>query len=226
MIGYPRQMAFSPWLTQTAYSRSNACSQAVLAWTLPPAPACPHEPDKFFPASCCYLPYPPTKRQSGSRYSLSKLSLPECSLVQWFYVLSLRMRKRQMEIITLSDTVTKINKHTGNNCRVKLIRGGLRNRLLESSQSAKEIDPRLKWSQWRRAAPLTAQFAVLCSVFTEHILLKRKLHGGLEFSDQKQSIPRKSGWELATFGEGYKPTDSRSESNPMWVQRNSSSAHN
>lgn len=49
-----------------------------------------------------------------------------------------------MEIIALNDTVTKINKHTGNNCRVKLIRGGLRNRLIESSQSAKEIDTRLQ----------------------------------------------------------------------------------
>lgn len=49
-----------------------------------------------------------------------------------------------MEIIALNDTVTKINKHTGNNCRVKLIRGGLRNRLVESSQSAKEIDTRLQ----------------------------------------------------------------------------------
>ena len=63
--------------------------------------------------------------------------------------------------------------------------------------------------------PLTAQFAVLRRVFTEHILLKRKRHGGLEFCDQKQSISRKSGRKLPTFGEGYKPTDSRSESNPM-----------
>lgn len=67
----------------------------------------------------------------------------------------------------------------------------------------------------RRAAPLTAQFVVLGSVFSEHILLKRKLHGGLELCDQIQSISRNSGRKLPTFGEGYEPTDSRSESNPM-----------
>lgn len=99
-----------------------------------------------------------------------------------------------MEIIALSDTVTEINKHTGNNCRVKLIKGGLRNKLMESSRSAKEIDTRLKQSQWRRAAPLTAQFVVLCSVFSEHILLKRKLHGGLEFCDQINTKHFKKQW--------------------------------
>lgn len=40
---------------------------------------------------------------------------------------------------------------------------------------------------------LTAQSVVLCSVFSEHILLKRKPHGGLEFCDQIQSISRNSG---------------------------------
>lgn len=179
MVGYPKQMASSPWLTQTAYSRSNARSQAVLACTLPPAPACPHEPDKIFLAGCCYLPYPPTKRQSDSRHYLSKLSTRVRSGTVVSYAITENEKEANGNYNAKRYTVTKTNKHPGNNCRLKLIRGGLRNRLLESSQSAKEIDPRLKWSQWRRAAPLTAHSLLSSAVCSLSTFSEKKTPWGL-----------------------------------------------